>query len=72
MYYLQISSNIMSLGGLARAIGVLDNPISRFFQAIYLPVIRSSRLDDRSQCDFLAAHNSAVVQDRQPIHAPAL
>src|SRR6266481_939160 len=57
MYYLHVSSNIMSLGGLALAIGVLvdaaivmvikgklrpesANPISRFTQALYLPVLK--------------------------------
>jgi len=53
-----------------------DNPISRFFQAIYLPVIRwclpSSRPDDHRQRNIRASYNSAAIQNRQSVHAAAL
>ena len=53
-----------------------DNPISRFFQARLSagdPMVpASSRADHRRQRDFPAPHDSAVVQDRQPVHAAAV
>ena len=53
-----------------------DNPISRFFQAIYLPVIRwclrHRALTIVANVIFAAAHNSAAVQDRQSVHATAV
>src|SRR5438309_2445925 len=63
MYFLHISSNIMSLGGFALAIGVLIDPSFR----AALPLA-----NHRGQPRFPCGHHSVGLAPGQPVHAAAI